>query len=52
MIQIDSRRAGKRRILSDDGADCDGPIPAKQPTSAVTRKLQDLIGDRRGQNVE
>jgi len=45
MIQLDSRKVGKR-LLADDSSDTDAP-PAKQ-TAVVTRKIQDLIGDRLG----
>lgn len=49
MIQIDSKKVGKR-ILVDDAPDTDAP-PAKQHTAA-TRRLHNLIGERLGQTPE
>lgn len=49
MIQIDSKRVGKR-LLADDEPDADAP-PAKQQTVAA-RRLHDLIGERLGQTQE
>jgi hypothetical protein len=48
MIQIDSKRVGKR-LLADDEADADAPA-AKQ--TAAARRLHDLIDERRGQTQE
>ncbi|KDR16463.1 retinoblastoma-like protein 2 [Zootermopsis nevadensis] len=47
MIQIDSKRVGKR-LLVDDSADAP---PPKQHTAAA-RRLQDLIGERLGQTQD
>jgi hypothetical protein len=49
MIQIDSKRVGKR-ILVDDTPDTGAP-PAKQHTVAA-RRLHNLIGERLGQAQE
>lgn len=49
MIQIDSKRVGKR-LLVDDATDADAP-PPKQHTAAA-RRLQDLIGERLGQTQD
>jgi hypothetical protein len=49
MIQIDSKRVGKR-LLADDEPDADAS-PAKQQTAAA-RRLHDLIGERLGQTQE
>jgi hypothetical protein len=49
MIQIDSKRVGKR-LLVDDATDADAP-PTKQHTAAA-RRLQDLIGERLGQTQD
>jgi hypothetical protein len=49
MIQIDSKRVGKR-ILVDDAPDTDAP-PAKQHTAAA-RRLHNLIGERLVQTQE
>jgi len=49
MIQIDSKRVGKR-LLADDEPDSDAS-PAKQQTAAA-RRLHDLIGERLGQTQE
>jgi hypothetical protein len=49
MIQIDSKRVGKR-LLADDNPDADAP-PAKQQTSA-SKRLHGLIGERLGQTQE
>jgi hypothetical protein len=49
MIQIDSKRVGKR-LLVDDAPDADAPA-AKQHTAAA-RRLQDLIGERLGQTQD
>jgi hypothetical protein len=49
MIQIDSKRVGKR-ILVDDAPDTDAP-PAKQHTAAA-RRLHSLIGERLVQTQE
>ena len=49
MIQIDSKRVGKR-LLADDEQDADAPA-AKQQTAAA-RRLHDLIGERLGQTQE
>jgi len=46
MIQIDSKRVGKR-LLADDEPDADAP-PAKQQ-NAASRRLQSLICERLGQ---
>jgi hypothetical protein len=49
MIQIDSKKVGKR-LLVDDTPDADAP-PARRHT-AVARRLHNLIGERLEQTQE
>lgn len=55
MISVDARKAVGKRLLSDDmdvEMSTDGPSPVKKSlnTPFLSRKLENLMGERRTQN--